>query len=268
MRSKGLEPPRFYSLPPQGSASTVSPRPQTSGVTLLKRDVVFDRKSKVWCRDGGSNSGPRLTKAVLCHWTIAAVITGVITRLLPGCNGARSMGSNLRPLAYNASAATAELCGHKRQPARPQVGDCVPPSITMQMRRNQRLSNIVAVPAAPIRKRQRSSRPEVDAIRKSSSTKMHRRSYQSRSYFEMVLAARIELATFALRVHCATAAPRWRTTGNSSIIAGDFPAQIEKFGRRAAKPLLPVRSCRSSRSRGAGTGCRKASIKSPLSEFR
>src|SRR5262249_56203317 len=26
-----------------------------------------------WCRNGGSNAGYRLTKAVPCHWTIAAL---------------------------------------------------------------------------------------------------------------------------------------------------------------------------------------------------
>ena len=31
-----------------------------------------------WCRNGGSNAGFRLTKAVPCHWTIAAKFSVVL----------------------------------------------------------------------------------------------------------------------------------------------------------------------------------------------
>jgi hypothetical protein len=52
-----------------------------------------------WCRNGGSNAGFRLTKAVPCHWTIAA--QGFVWCWLED--------SNLPPLAYEASALPDEL---------------------------------------------------------------------------------------------------------------------------------------------------------------
>src|SRR5215831_11198237 len=51
-----------------------------------------------WCRNGGSNAGYRLTKAVPCHWTIAAMWTWCWLE-----------DSNLPPLAYEASALPDEL---------------------------------------------------------------------------------------------------------------------------------------------------------------
>ena len=51
-----------------------------------------------WCRNGGSNAGPLHTKAVPCHWTIAAVWTWCWLE-----------DSNLPPLAYEASALPDEL---------------------------------------------------------------------------------------------------------------------------------------------------------------
>jgi hypothetical protein len=38
-----------------------------------------------WCRNGGSNAGFRLTKAVPCHWTIAAVCGGADRRTRTPC---------------------------------------------------------------------------------------------------------------------------------------------------------------------------------------
>src|SRR6476646_7282737 len=61
----------------EAAASAVSPRVQC------------------WCRNGGSNAGFRLTKAVPYHWTIAT------WRWLED--------SNLPPLAYEASALPDEL---------------------------------------------------------------------------------------------------------------------------------------------------------------
>ena len=50
-----------------------------------------------WCRNGGSNAGFRLTKAVPCHWTIAALQWCWLEELEPP------------PLAYKASAQPDEL---------------------------------------------------------------------------------------------------------------------------------------------------------------
>lgn len=52
-----------------------------------------------WCRNGGSNAGFRLTKAVPCHWTIAAKVQ---------C-WCWLEDSNPTPLAYKASALPDEL---------------------------------------------------------------------------------------------------------------------------------------------------------------
>src|SRR5262245_45061596 len=73
----GLEPPCREAAASEAAASAVSPRVQC------------------WCRNGGSNAGFRLTKAVPCHWTIAT------WRWLED--------SNLPPLAYEASALPDEL---------------------------------------------------------------------------------------------------------------------------------------------------------------
>src|SRR5262245_31780865 len=69
------------------------------GGPLLRRlRLPFRHECIDCCRNGGSNAGYRLTKAVPCHWTIAAVFLWCWLEV-----------SNPPPLAYKASALPDEL---------------------------------------------------------------------------------------------------------------------------------------------------------------